>query len=662
VFLIGTTAALALFTLHAGWHFGGTFADQAIGRWLNAALGVAPGAFCLGRAIAKRRERAPWLLLGLGSMAWGIGNFYFLVAFYHSDSVPFPSLADLGYLSLYPFMYAGLLLLMRSRVTGFRRLLWLDGLIGGLAVASLATAFVFQVVLDSVGGSSAAVATNLAYPLADAVLIALVVLVVGASGWRPGHAWLLLGTGLAVFFLGDSMYLVQTSHGTYVAGNLPDASWLIGLLLIAYAAVPSVGARTRVAADRGLVVVMPIFFLLAMVGLEAWDHVHPMNVLAIVLTTMALLAAAARLALTLVENQSMLRRSRREALTDQLTLLGNRRQLFQDLESALEERAERLFVLLDLNGFKHYNDTFGHVAGDALLARLGESLAATFHGTGRAYRLGGDEFCAILEHRGRKQPALIQAAARALSEQGEGFNVTASYGTADLPREAATVSEALRLVDQRMYEEKHRGRISAQEQSRSVLLSVLAERRPTLCGHMGRVSDLATRVALRLGLPAQTVRDIRTAAALHDVGKAAIPDAILDKAGPLTQLELDFIRKHTIAGERIMLSAPALEAAARIVRSSHERVDGTGYPDGLRGEEIPLGSRIVFVCDAFDAMTSKRHYSQTRTIQGALAELAACAGTQFDPEVVAALTAEITEEGLAGDSPETAFSRASASA
>ena len=451
-----------------------------------------------------------------------------------------------------------------------------------------------------------------------------------------------------MFFVGDSLYLVQTSAGTYVAGNLPDASWLLGLLFVAAAALRPTPARERVSADRAVVVVMPIFFILAMVGLEVWDHLHPVNTLAITLTSLTLVAAAARLGLTLMENMSMLRRSREEALTDQLTLLANRRGLLQDMDAVFQDGAERLLVLLDLNGFKGYNDSFGHAAGDALLARLGHSLAATFKECGDAYRLGGDEFCAILETGGREPQALIEAAAAALAEQGEGFNVTASYGTVIIPREAGNTSDALRLVDQRMYAQKQRQRISAQEQSRSVLLSVLAERQPALCTHMGRVSDLAARVAARLGLPSDSIRDIRTAAALHDIGKVAIPDAILEKPSTLTEDELGFIRTHTITGERIMLSAPALGVAAKIVRSSHERIDGGGYPDGLRGEEIPLGSRIIFACDAFDAMTSTRHYSRTRTIPEALAELVACAGTQFDPEVVRTLQAEIIEVGLSG--------------
>src|SRR5712692_614539 len=113
--LYGTTAALGVFSLHAAWHFGGYAGDQVSGRWLDAGLGVAPGLFCAARGLTQKRGRPPWLLLGLGSMAWGIGNIYFLHAYYHAESVPFPSPADAGYLALYPFVYTGLLLLMRSR-------------------------------------------------------------------------------------------------------------------------------------------------------------------------------------------------------------------------------------------------------------------------------------------------------------------------------------------------------------------------------------------------------------------------------------------------------------------------------------------------------------------------------------------------------------------
>jgi putative nucleotidyltransferase with HDIG domain len=167
-----------------------------------------------------------------------------------------------------------------------------------------------------------------------------------------------------------------------------------------------------------------------------------------------------------------------------------------------------------------------------------------------------------------------------------------------------------------------------------VLLRALAERNPDLGEHLATVADLAVAVARKLGLPADAVEQVRHAADLHDVGKVAIPDAILDKPGPLDADEWAFMRRHTVIGERIIAGAPSLTSIARIVRSSHERFDGTGYPDGLAGDEIPLAARIVFVCDAFDAMTSERSYRAPMTAALALAEMRACAGSQFDPVVV----------------------------
>ena len=645
IWLGASASAVVLFCAYAVHHFGGTLGAQLIGRWLNAAIGVAPGLFCIGRALTRRRERLPWALIGIGATAWGLGGVYYLASYFDSANVPFPSPADIGYLAVYPLLYPGLLLLMRSRLTGVRKTLWLDGVIGGLAVASLATAVVFEAVLKGVGGSTAAVATNLAYPLGDAVLIALVVLVYGMHGWRPGRDWGLIGLGLAVFFIGDSAYLVQTAHGTYAAGHLLDASWPLGLLLVAFAAARPTPERRTVAADGRIVLVMPISFIAAMIGLDLWDHVHRLNTLSIVLTTLTLFAGVARLALTFGENMSMLHHSRVEARTDQLTLLGNRRRLLDDLDVVLHQRACRLLVLLDLNGFKQYNDSFGHQAGDALLARLGGALADVVDGHGTAYRLGGDEFCALVEVGEGSAVDILDSISAALSEKGDGFEISAAFGTVVVPEEASEISDALRLADQHMYASKQSGRLSAAEQSRSVLVRVLAERQPELTSHMQRVSELAVAVAERMGLPREAVREIGVAAELHDIGKVAIPEAILQRPGPLAPEETAFVRAHTTIGERIMLGAPALGAAARLVRSSHERIDGAGYPDRLVGDAIPLGSRIIFVCDAFDAITSGRPYAPARSIAEALQELAATTPAQFDPAVLAALEAELAAAG-----------------
>jgi diguanylate cyclase (GGDEF)-like protein len=343
-----------------------------------------------------------------------------------------------------------------------------------------------------------------------------------------------------------------------------------------------------------------------------------------------------------------------QATTDELTSLGNRRALNADLARAVEHALlgrPSLVAIFDLDGFKHYNDTFGHQAGDALLARLGGKLAETMAGRGGAYRLGGDEFCLLVPVGDEGAGDTIQRAATALTELGDGFAVRSSHGVAHIPSEAAEPDAALRLADQRMYDQKGLGRASAKRQSRDVLLQALREHTPELGDHTAGVRELAEAVARRLGLDTSEVDAAGDAADLHDVGKVAIPRSILDKPGPLDDGEWAFMRRHTVIGERIVAAAPALADVAPAVRSSHERWDGGGYPDGLAGEAIPLGSRIVAVCDAFDAMIADRPYAAARTVEDALDELRRCAGGQFDPIVVEAFVSVVAARAVGGAAP-----------
>jgi len=333
-----------------------------------------------------------------------------------------------------------------------------------------------------------------------------------------------------------------------------------------------------------------------------------------------------------------------QANHDSLTGLPNRRKLMEDLEARLASATTDqpvLLMLFDLDGFKAYNDTFGHPAGDALLHRLGCRLAAAVEGRGQAYRMGGDEFCVLASLRIDGPDALAAAVGAALSEHGEGFTVTASHGSVLLPLEADDQAEALRQADQRMYARKGRGRASASRQTTDALLRVLSERSADLGTHLRDVTELSESVAHALGVAQEEMTALLEAAALHDVGKVAIPDALLDKPAALDTGEWEFMRAHTLIGERILAAAPALAAAAKIVRSSHERFDGAGYPDGLAGEDIPLGARIIAVCDAYDAMVSNRAYRAAMSQEGALSELRRHAGTQFDPQVVEAFVAAV---------------------
>jgi diguanylate cyclase (GGDEF)-like protein len=335
------------------------------------------------------------------------------------------------------------------------------------------------------------------------------------------------------------------------------------------------------------------------------------------------------------------------SLADALTGIGNRRRLRLDLERGLKEASATkplLLMLFDLDGFKAYNDTFGHPAGDALLVRLATALdgAMADHG-GTAYRLGGDEFCILAGVDPDTTTPIVTAAAAALSDHGPGFSVTASYGAILLPQDSRDPSEAMRLVDQRMYAQKTSNRRSPDRQTRDVLLRALQERNPELAERHAAVARLADAVGHRMGLPAEAQAELRRAAELHDVGKMAIPDAILHKPGPLDDDEWAFIQRHPLVGDRIIGAAPALAAAAKLVRSTHERYDGSGYPDGLAGEQIPLGARVIAVCDAFTAMTAPRPYAAQRSVPEAVAELRCCAGGQFDPAVVNALSDLVVE-------------------
>jgi two-component system, cell cycle response regulator len=347
-------------------------------------------------------------------------------------------------------------------------------------------------------------------------------------------------------------------------------------------------------------------------------------------------------------------------LTDSLTGLGNRRQLMGDLERVIVEGRPAALAIFDLDGFKDYNDRFGHPAGDALLVRLTSALRESVTGTGSAYRLGGDEFCVLAD--GVDGSALDLRLAEwtgCFSERGEGFSITASSGVALIPEEAAEPSAALRLCDRRMYARKHSRRATPAAQTRDALLATVAACQEDLHEHAGGLAPAAERVGAQLGLTGVWLQDLSHAADLHDIGKVALPASILTKPGPLTDEEWEFVERHPVIGERILAAAPALAGAARIARSTHERYDGTGYPDRLVAEQIPLEARIISVCDAYHAMTSDRPYRSVRDHHRALDELRRCAGGQFDPTVVEAFVRTFADappgdrfvEPLEGDDP-----------
>jgi diguanylate cyclase (GGDEF)-like protein len=326
------------------------------------------------------------------------------------------------------------------------------------------------------------------------------------------------------------------------------------------------------------------------------------------------------------------------ALHDALTGLGNRRKLMLRLDAAVSAGEPWLMGLFDLDGFKRYNDTFGHPAGDELLARVASRLGEAMP-PDAAFRLGGDEFLILTPADGDME-RLLERAATALSEQGDGFQITSSFGAVFIPEETDDASTALQICDQRLYNEKSR-RSDRRGRPQDMLLEALHAREPSLELNSNIVAKLAVAVGAQLPLDGEALARLKQAALLHDIGTIGIPDSVLSKPGPLSEEEWSFVRRHTVIGERILAASPSLKDVARIVRSTHERMDGTGYPDGLAGAEICIEARIIAVCDAFASMTSERSYRAELAPAAAIAELRRCAGPQFDPEIVELLAGAV---------------------
>lgn len=606
-------------------------------KWLHLVAMAIGAALCLARAVVRPRERMAWLLIGLGVAAWAFGELYFTVVLWNDSAPPVPSPADGGYLSLPPLIFLGLILLARSRIKNLPKTIWADGITAGLAAGALSAAIVFKPVLAAVTGGDLSVATNLSYPIMDLIMLGFVAGVLAVGGWRFDRRFGVIAAGVMCFWTADTIYLIKVAHGTWVSGGPYDPGWWTIAVCCATAAwMQPRGRATRARSAEAISV--SIASALVSIGILVVGTVTQVTLPAIALAAGALLCVLLRLILTFRAHQTMLRRTTHEALTDPLTGLGNRRAFAATLGDRLDDDDPEPLVLalFDLDGFKSYNDNFGHAAGDALLQRLAAGLQAEIGADASVYRMGGDEFCALLPG-GQDGEALVRAALGALSENGDGFSIKASLGSVRLPEETADVEEALRLADQRMYAHKSQGRrASAAHEVKHALLSALAHRDPELSDHVDDVAELAAGVAAALGCEPAQVEAVRIAAELHDIGKIAIPDAILDKPGPLTPDEWTLMRQHTIAGERIIHTSPALADVAPLIRSSHERWDGTGYPDGLAGETIPLGARIIAVCDSYHAMTSDRAYRRALSAEVAITELCACAGRQFDPAVVEA--------------------------
>jgi two-component system cell cycle response regulator len=453
----GTTLVAAHNWLGAG----GTGLDDIASGPLYDSVVVAAGFACLFRARNIPGERGAWLLIGLAILSWAAGEIYWTAAILNNPAAPYPSPADVGYIAFYPLGYAGLALLVRARAHDLDWRLLTDGLIAALGTAALGTVFIFDFIAGQAEGTSLQMATSLTYPLGDIAMLSLIVGVIALTGWRPDRTWAMLLVGLAVMVVADIAYLVQETEGFVPAGNWIDPIYLIAAAFLGAVLwqpnATSIRSSTQLNSRSELMV--PAIFGAMMVGLAAMQYVGGSSGLSTLLWAGTMIAIIVRLAVAVRTNRALLE----QVQTDPLTQLGNRGRMQVDLESACDRADDdnpAALYLFDLNGFKRYNDTFGHPAGDKLLTKLGQALQNAVGEGGTAYRIGGDEFCVLLTCKKEKLDPLARRAARALTESDRGVDVSASWGGALIPSDADSPTEALQLADVRMYAQKESRRVS----------------------------------------------------------------------------------------------------------------------------------------------------------------------------------------------------------
>ena len=541
----------------------------------------------------------------------------------------------------------------------------LAGMMALLVAATFVEAFPVPIENVPVGGTSLAtvfiVGTAAIYGWAPAIVVGLVTqLLVEVIRRQPA---------IRVLY-NSSVYALAAAAAGAVCATVPDSSfgWLalqIGLASTAFYAVniPLIAAVVSRWAREGF---------LSLLRRATASTFIPFAIMASLTLMLAVLwerspflsaALVGPLAAIALYQRSVFRElaAMRLALTDPLTGLGNHRHFHERLDHDLTEAEEKGLPLsvciVDIDNFKELNDTLGHPKGDHVLAQV----AGRLRQDGEAFRIGGDEFALLLPGRGEQEAiAVADGILRRVSllQAAPGLAVELSAGVVTYPQLGLDRSEIVTVADQALYLAKEHGKSrvrayhpdlaelphfaglgdapdrEARLKAAASLAHAVDERDAYTGRHSYVVGELSARVARLLGLAAEDIELVRLAGSLHDLGKLAIPEEILRKPGPLSDSELLVLRRHPQIGYR-MLRSLGVEPVSTWVLHHHERWDGRGYPHGLGGEEIPLGSRILFVADAYDAMTSDRIYQAHVAHEDAVAELERCAGTQFDPQVVA---------------------------
>ncbi len=416
-----------------------------------------------------------------------------------------------------------------------------------------------------------------------------------------------------------------------------------------------------------------------LIGLMALGHKRRGSIYAT--EDLDLIVRIASQAGVIIENAQLYVQATTRANTDELTALYNHRHFHERIEQEIA-RGSRFgitfsLIILDLDLFKVYNDIYGHLAGDQLLRKVGKLIQSSVRTIDLAFRYGGEEFAILLPETRMEDALRVAERLRKTIEAKSSFRempVTASLGIASWPSDGVMKEEIIHRADTALYRAKQTGRNRtciasdgltlanqpkgvANSESQSKPLSIIYALAATVdakdhytYGHSRKVSEYAVSLAEALRLPEDTVHNIRAAGLLHDIGKIGVPDSILTKPEALEQKEWEPIRTHPELGVEILKHVTDLSRCLPAILHHHENWDGTGYPQHLKGEAIPLEARILSVADAYDAITSPRPYRTQLTLKDALGELRRCSGTQFDPALVPVFC-ELMELGAGKSSP-----------
>ncbi len=636
-------------------------------QWIPIAVIFAAALSCFLRAGVDRDARQAWSMWALALTIWGIGAAVDSMGLGVENTTTF---GDVCRVAFYPLAYLGLVQLVRGRITRFASALWLDGLIGAAAVGAVGTGVVLQPALDTADDNLPRLVLSLILPLGDMLLIAFVAGVMALNSWRPGRAWIVIGAGLGFLAIGHAWAISMPSPDS-AEGQIVTLLTTMGIGLVGFAAWAPTRLATQIRMEGWGLLVGPTLFGWLTVALVAYGNFAELGSLGLGLAGVTLVLVMVRTALTFRENMAIATELRDEvarASVDALTGLHNHRAFFEALDRemshAMRHRRHLAVAMFDIDGFRQINEQFGHEVGDRVIAQVGRAIAGTLRNEDLLARVGGEEFGVILPSTDLESSWYAAERARVSIEKleipGVG-RITISCGVCDRTA-AVDTTEMIRFAEGALYWAKTHGKnrveryvpdvvrvLSAHERAEmaerhrtlsaiTALARAVDAKDPTTQAHSEHVATISAMIADQLGLESRLRTAIHEAGLVHDVGKIGVPDAVLLKPGGLADEEFAIMRSHAALGAQIVADV-LTEEQTSWVRHHHERIDGRGYPDGISGDDIPLGARIIAVADSWDAMTADRSYRSALNESQVIETMRAGAGSQWCQRSIAALIA-----------------------